>query len=178
MSPEKIHIHHIMAPQKVVSFDLMLGDKYHAQCVNEAYKIGDNMNHSTNVKASMTTYHVYEQTSVYNQILADITGAIKNAPWVNVDQYVYTLHSAWVSIYKSGDYTVPHIHKPSAVSFCYYIKADENSAPLVFDGTNFSIKPHSGLCVLFDGNLWHSVPEQTGSEDRLILAGNYSEDPK
>jgi len=173
MSPKKIHIHHIMAPRSVVTFDIDLDHAYQKQCIDKAYEIGDNMGGATNVKASMSTYHVYEQTDVYNKILTDITNSLIYAPWAEVNNYVYTLESAWVSIYRDGDHTISHRHFPAVISFCYYLKADESSAPLVFDKTNLSIQPKSGLCVLFDGSLIHSVPKHEGKQDRLILAGNY-----
>lgn len=173
MNSEKIHIHNVKVPRSIVCFDIPFAPEYQAECIKTAYELGDHMNRTTNVKASMSTYNVYEQTSVYNKILTDITDRVHYAPWVNLNLYDYTLRDAWVSIYKSGDHTIPHNHGENTISFCYYVKADEESAPLVFDGADFQVQPYSGLCVMFQSDLVHSVPHQQSESERIILAGNY-----
>lgn len=172
MNENEIHFDHILMPRTVMRFVIPLSDEKRNECIEEAYRIGDEMNRTTNVKASMSSFRVHETTDTFHDILVRITEMVKQAPWTDTNLIGHTLIDSWTAIYKKGEHTIPHVHTASA-SFCYYIQADETSAPLVFDGTPLVIKPFTGLCVMFEGNMMHSVPKQEEGADRIILAGNY-----
>jgi len=173
----EIIFHHVMMPRTVMCFTIPLPDLLREKSIHEAMKIGDEMNHSTNVKASMSNYEVHKTTDVYHDILVEITRMTKRAPWLDPDYVGYTLVNSWTGIYTEGDHTIPHVHH-AAASFCYYIQADESASPLVFDGTPLEIKPFTGLCVMFEGGMMHSVPRQEygSGKPRIILAGNFETD--
>jgi hypothetical protein len=63
-------------------------------------------------------------------------------------------------MYEEGDHTIKHTHYPITWASCYYAYADEDSAPLKFD--MLRIKPKSGTLLLWNGSLFHSVPETKG----------------
>ena len=172
MNENEIHFDHILMPRTVMSFVIPLSEEKRMECIEEAMRIGDEMNHSTNVKASMSNFRVHETTNVFHEILVKTTEMMRKAPWVDTNLFGHTLLDSWTAVYKKGEHTIPHTHTASA-SFCYYIQADENSAPLVFDGTPLKIQPFSGLCVMFEGGMMHSVPRQEEGANRVILAGNY-----
>jgi hypothetical protein len=83
------------------------------------------------------------------------------------------LISCWAAVYEKGSYTESHDHAWSTFSGVFYAQASEHSSPLVFDGTDIKIKPHTGMCVVFPGYLYHSVPLQTYDEQRIVVSFNY-----
>ena len=60
---------------------------------------------------------------------------------------------------------------PCVISFCYYPKADKDSAPLVFSELDYEIYPEEGQLVIFPSHLKHGVPSQREGE-RMVIAGN------
>ena len=169
-----INRHPIKSPTEVITTTLGIPEDYKQQCIQEVYKIGDSLNRKdnyTNVKALRSSYRVWEETSIYNPLLGRIMGKVNMSLPVEDNKYEYGLENCWTIIYKEGHYTVPHLHIPAQISFVYYLKANDNSSPLVFDGCDFKIYPHDDLLVIFPSYLTHSVPKHMG-EDRICIAGN------
>jgi len=129
---------------------------------------GDKQGKKTNVKADMTEWRVNEpewhnlcRDIIENHIIF-ISGEI-DVTWKIV--------SLWGAHYKKGEYTIYHSHMPCVISFCYYPKADKDSAPLVFSELDYEIYPEEGQLVIFPSHLKHGVPSQREGE-RMVIAGN------
>ena len=167
-----INKHHVRSPIEIVTTTLGIPEDYKQQCIQEAYKIGDKQGQKTNVKAIMSSYKVWEETDKYNPILDKIAHLVKNEFPLFDDRLGYSLNNVWIAIYKEGHYTVLHSHEPHHMSFVYYLKANNNSSPLVFDRCEFQVQPYDDLLVIFPSYLEHSVPIHKG-EDRICLAGNF-----
>lgn len=172
-----INRHYIKTPTEIITTTLGIPEDYKQQCIQEAYKIGDSIDREknyTNVKASMSSYEVWNETNVYNTLMGKImeTGkSILEEHYPSVRMNLKLTHM-WTAIYEKGHYTKSHAHLPAILSFVYYLKADRNSSPLVFDHSDFDIYPYDDLLVMFPGYLYHSVPEHKG-EDRICVAGNF-----
>ena len=99
--------------------------------------------------------------------------------------------TCWGSIYGKGDYSELHAHVPAMYSWVYYVKVDDNSAPLHFprkllgpvkdqsfgwkDETPDSglyYRPKSGTGIVFPGWLQHQVPKHDNDNERIIVVGN------
>ena len=167
-----INRHYIKAPTEIVTTTLGIPEDYKQQCIQEAYKIGDKQGQKTNVKAIMSSYQVWDETVVYNGLLEKVLYEIGNKLIsIKDNRWAYVLIDAWIAIYKEGHYTMSHDHFPSQISFVYYLKANGNSSPLIFDGCEFQVNPYDDLLVIFPSYLKHSVPVH-GGEDRICVAGN------
>ena len=162
-----INRYQIKTPTEIVTTTLGIPEGYKQECIQEAYKIGDKQGQQTNVKALMSSYHIWGETNMFNTLIDTILDAIKNkiSPLTD-DRYIYKVDNAWTAIYKEGHYSIPHDHIPHSISFVYYLKANINSSPLIFDGINFMIGPCDDLLVVFKSYLKHSVPIHKG-EDRI-----------
>ena len=168
----EINRYHIKSPAEVIITNLGILEDYKQKCIQEAYKIGDKQNKQTNVKAIMSSYMVWEETDIYNLLANKIIDLIKRITFID-NRFDLKLQSMWTAIYKEEHYTLSHDHLPSTISFVYYLKADKDSSPLVFNNSDFYVHPYDDLLVIFPGYLAHSVPEHKGG-DRVCIAGNLS----
>ena len=167
-----IHRYNLLANTEISCCTLEFDNTYIQECINEIYKLGDSMNHHTNLKASMSSYRVWEETSKFNSIFDNIMDTILSVYPLN-KQWKYELFEAWSTIYKKGNMAVNHNHYPRQLSWIYYLQSTPNSSPLVFpDCNNFQVYPTNSLLVIFPAYLNHYVPEQESDEDRICLVGN------
>ena len=134
---------------------------------------GDQQNKSTNLKALMTHWDMFNHSEVFNNLLDWITECFGQCDLLSFKrQTEYKLNSLWGMIYKKGEHARPHDHLPSYFSFVYFVKVDETSSPLIFEASSTYIKPEPGKIVLFPSHLKHYVPEQTSDCERITIAGN------
>ena len=83
----------------------------------------------------------------------------------------FHLEECWGIVYNGRQGVSPHNHFPSSISFSYYSKADENSAPLNVDGEEIPAK--EGYLTMFSAHSTHWVnAEDNESEERIALVGN------
>ena len=163
--------HRIQFPEEILTIQLGIPQEYKQQCIDEIYRLGDSMNHQTNLKAIMSTYKVWEETDVFNKLLNNIKIAINIGVPITDSKLEYVLEDAWSATYKKGHYSATHHHLPSTISFVYYLQSSGNT-PLVFDKCNFQINPIDDMLILFPSYLPHSVPKHSEENDRICLAGN------
>jgi hypothetical protein len=130
---------------------------------------GDKQEKKTNVKADMTEWRVNE--SEWYNLCRDIIDnhIIFLSGEIDV---TWKIASLWGANYRKGDYTVYHSHMPCSISFCYYPKADKDSAPLVFSELDYELYPEEGQLVIFPSHLKHGVPSQREDVVRMVIAGN------
>ena len=166
--------HHLSSPVEVTTTHLGIPLEYKSQCIEEIYKIGDQMNHKSNVKADMSEWYIFENNDVFNPLLDNIFTAINLFVPIEDKKFKYKMSNCWSARYKKGDYTVPHKHLPSHLSFVYNLKADKPSSPIVFNYSNFQLTPIDDLLIIFPSYLTHSVPKQLEETERICIAGNLS----
>ena len=169
-------IYNSFHPISIYQTSVDIDQKYTYDYINEIYRLGDTMNHSTNVKALMTSYTIFKESKVFNNLLSKIFSKCMECPWVDLTNN-HTISTAWGSVYKDKEECVPHSHGNSLVSFVYYIKVDNFSSPLKFHTSPpIEIYPKSNDLIMFRGHITHSVPPQSSiGEDRVVLAGNIVE---
>lgn len=162
--------HYIKTSSEIVRTQLGIPKGYKQKCIDEIYNIGDSQNQTTNVKALMSSWWVWQESEVFNLLLTKIQSKVEKIIPLKDDRFQYKLIDAWCSIYKKGHYTIPHHHKPSEIAFVYYFKSSGNT-PLLFE--DFDISPMDDDLILFPSHLLHSVPEHTDKQDRICIAGNF-----
>lgn len=169
----------ILAPTTVLETTLGIPKNYQQECIDEIYRLGDSQGQTTNVKAIMTSWIIWEETTILNQLLDNILKVIevyvvRDASIHQEPTLVVNLDNAWGAIYKKGHYTKSHDHLFSwPYSFVYYLQTTDNT-PLIFDDCNFNINPKDDKLIVFDANLKHSVPIHNDDVDRICVAGNVS----
>ena len=97
-----INKHHLKSPVEIIDIKLGIPQKYKQKCIDEIYKIGDSQNQSTNVKAIMSSWFLWEESKIFNPLLTKITDIIL----VNSkDKEHLALYEAWSAIYKKNHYS-------------------------------------------------------------------------
>lgn len=148
------------------------------EALNWCNTFTDKQNHSSNIKAAMSSWSVYTEVDYFNKLLKEISNAlwfdfpymdeIKNGDYKQTD---FAFTSAWVARYEQGEQTNMHDHHPNFISFVYYIQAEPQCAPLIFED-NLAVHPESNLLVVFPSCVRHHVPTITNDKKRIVLAGN------
>ena len=132
-------------------------------------EIGDQQNRLNNVKADMTEWQSFFpewkelSMDVVSNHLIELVGNIE-ATWI--------VHSLWGVNYRKGDHTIFHDHSPSTFSFCYYVKIDKGSSPLVFSDIDYKHFPEENSLIIFPSHLKHGVPSQISDGRRIVISGN------
>jgi len=128
----------------------------------------------SNVKAWRSSYKTHKQTKVFDSYIDKILEGVDKVREFDQNSFGslkycdYKVHDFWALMYEQGDHTIRHTHFPCTWASCYYAYADEDSAPLKFD--MLRIKPKSGTLLLWNGSLFHSVPETQGK--RIAISAN------
>ena len=79
----------------------------------------------------------------------------------------------WANLYEKGDGAQMHNHKPSAFSFAYFLKCEDDHAKFVFTDSGYKITPKEGTFVAFPAYLNHHVEEHKADSSRITLSGNF-----
>ena len=135
-------------------------------------KFSDRQNHSTNVKADMSHWCIWEETNLFNDFLDWILESIDSHP-LAVDLRSWTILSAWLARYKKGQSTQPHTHFPAHLSFVYFLKSSKESSPLNLEGVDIEAK--EGRLIIFPALMLHHVAATPA--ERIVLAGNIGQTP-
>ena len=128
----------------------------------------------SNVKAWRSSYKTHQQTKIFDPYINKILDGVDRVRMSDPESFsrlklcTYKVHDFWALMYEQGDHTIKHTHYPCTWASCYYAYADENSAPIKFD--MLRIKPKSGTLLLWNGSLFHSVPETQGK--RIAISAN------
>ena len=160
------------APIDIITCQLGIPPSYKRECIDEILKLGDSQNKNTHVKASMSYWHIWNHSPVFNKLLDNILDFInKNYPNEN-NQYKFEFRQVWGATYKKGEFADKHMHLPARVSFVYYLKETKNPTPLIFSNNDLKIFPKDDLLVVFPSQIFHKVPPKLDNEPRICLAGN------
>ena len=143
---------------------------------------GDQMKRSTNLKADMTWFNVEskEFEELHNIIKPYLAKFFINDKIEKTLCMTPEFVETWGALYNKEDYTVTHVHEPCKLSWIYYVKVSENTAPLyIHQIVNekgkrevFQIPPKISDLVMFPSWTPHSVPKQKTDEERICVAGN------
>ncbi len=141
---------------------------------------GDKQSHSTNVKADMTDFRMWEPDQpAFEQFQVICKYALEmvmaNSPPQAVPFLKPSVTDCWGVVYKKDEYTLQHDHWPSMWSFTYYVNVTDDCAPIVFPNAKLSVQPKNGMICMFPGWIAHYVPKQEGSHERVMIAGNIAQ---
>jgi len=167
--------YYLQAPTVITTTDLGASQELRDKWAEEAYNLGA-LSYKTNLQTQMSSYHVWQETKVYNELLDALQNTINkthNTKSGVYDDSAYYIDEAWSVVYRENDYAKTHSHNRFHLAFCYYIKVGNNTSELVFDDLEFTITPKNDMLVIFDASLRHSVAPHVG-EDRIVFAGNCS----
>lgn len=140
--------------------------------IDEIRTLGDQMKSSTNIKALMTSYKIFNQTKVFDDLLKTISDCFHKLQEVTIPEYDFVIMDAWGVIYEEGEHAIPHKHLPSTHSFVYYLNDTEVVTPLIFTESDWYLHSQKNDLVIFPSHLEHYVPEHK-SNPRAVLAGNF-----
>ena len=166
-------------------------DHVHQEIERITRESNDARERTTNVQAHMTKWVMLDHKPF--KIISDKVEKIIQDyfhEYTDLDLETF-MTTCWGSIYKKGDYATLHAHVPALYSWVYYVKVEDDAAPLHFPrkvigdvkDPNFGwkddnpdsglyYKPKSGTGIIFPGWFQHQVPEHTGDNERIIVVGN------
>ena len=135
----------------------------------------DKQDKKTNVIATMTEWDWNPENDrlkrLKNNILefANYNCSFK---WTGGVYARYFMWEFWANIYRKGDYTLSHDHRPQHLSFVYFLKTKWYYSPLVFSDSGKKIRPKEGTFVIFPSHMYHFVHKHRYGETRMTLSGN------
>ena len=136
----------------------------------------DKQDRKTNVKATMTEWQWNPENDrlkrLKNNILecANYNCAFRRGGNSKKDRYY--MCDFWGNIYRKGDYTKSHCHRPQSFSCVYFLKSKWYHSPLVFSQSGKKIRPKEGNFVIFPSHLEHLVPIHRYRDTRITFSGN------
>jgi len=127
----------------------------------------------------------------------NINTALNDMNWDLTSQFV-KITNMWAIVNEGGALNQKHNHSNSDISAAYYVSAHENCGDIVFydprpartykfpvakspntlNATINSVKPESGLLVLFPSYLEHSVNQNLSNKKRIVISFNLSLEKK
>ena len=154
--------------------DYPFHDKLRDELVSVLENYEDQQNGTTNVKATMTSWNITSpQIEKLKKYAANEIDKVFPFSMVN-EGSIMTLgwKDFWGNVYRKGDHTLSHQHRPSICSFVYFLKTKWYDSPLVFTDFGERVRPKEGRYVVFPGHIWHHVPKHRYDETRITLSGN------
>ena len=127
-------------------------------------KYPDKQGRKTNVQATMTEWNWDPENVRLKRLKNNITEFInyncnkqemRSVGDSRPDRYY--IYDFWGNIYRKGDYTKLHAHRPSIFSFVYFLKSKWYYSPLVFSDSGKKIRPKEGKFVIFPSHMYHFV---------------------
>ena len=163
-----------------IRYDNLLEEfgSYHPKIEYYIRKRGDQLNHASNVKASMTEWDAHNNNTHINAIAEKALFLCQDGMET---KYPLEIADCWGALYTKGEHTIEHHHWPFTWSFCYYVKVSDTTPPLIFhnminpqdkSSVDMPIQPKKGDMFIFPSTLRHSVPAQETDEERMVIAGN------
>ena len=128
-----------------------------------------------------------------SSISKNINTALNDMGWDLTSQFI-KITNMWSIINEEGAFNQKHHHSNSDISAAYYVEAHDNCGDIVvydprparvykhpisiepknLNATVNSIKPESGLLVLFPSYLEHSVNPNMSDKKRIVISFNLS----
>jgi len=141
----------------------------------EKYTLKDEMQKSTNVKASMTSWQKLLRDPDFNTIHIKILEILSNiyilrTPHPN-EQIVFSYHDSWGMSHQINDFTINHIHFPSTFSGSFYFKVP-CATEIYFDDYESGVQLKENMLLLFPSLCKHKVSKHTSEVNRISMAFN------
>jgi hypothetical protein len=175
--------HTVAQNDTVISVELPLSERERQFAVADILDIKDQQSRSSNVKADMSSWKLWHEMDCrpFMKPVFDVIDNNNIVPWntapiaLNGQRVPSAVTDLWSAVYRKGDETVPHQHKPAVGAFVLYLQASGNSAPLQFPEVNPRLQflPKNNLLVVFPAHLIHQVPLMTDNDERVVVAGNF-----
>ena len=124
---------------------------------------------TTNVKAQRSQWSTKSPT--IEIIQRWVESVITSHYNIHSRGYKFSYNGSWFVRYSKGDYTIPHDHDLSWMSWVYFINCPKGSSPLVLTDSGKRISAEEGKVVIFPGFVRHEVPVNK-SDDRVALICN------
>ena len=152
-------------------------NKLNEKLERDILDVGDKMDRTTNVKGDMTYWQMHTKYDSFKNLLKiiciDHLESYKNLGLVNDKKVAIVCTSMWGAVYKKGDHTEEHAHTGSRFSFTYYVKAENDCAPIVFTWPGvMQIRPKTGDLLIWNSEYGHMVPKTNSNTKRIAIAGN------
>ena len=126
---------------------------------------------STNLPYIASNFGI-DRNDTHKWILTNIDGV--GGGHNGFDPKRFELCETWGVIYDEDQGVVEHNHFPFSLSFCYYVRTPQGSAPLILDDEVFHMK--EGQIILFNSCLYHSVVNND-CKGRCSIVGNIIYNP-
>lgn len=141
----------------------------------EKYTLEDEMQKSTNVKASMTSWQKLLKDSDFNNIHVKILEILSNIYTLRTPHpdapITFLYQDSWGMSHQMNDFTVNHIHAPSAFAGGFYFKVP-CATEMYFDDYQSSVQLKENMLVLFPALCKHKVSNHTSEVNRISMAFN------
>jgi len=163
----------IKSKSDVLIGDYPFHDKLRDRLVSVLENYPDRQNRASNVKATMTEWNV--TTPQIERLKKYVVNEIyKFFPESAIGHKNDKLgwKDFWGNVYRKGEDTISHDHKPSIFSFVYFLKTKWYDSSLVFTDFGERIRPKEGRYVVFPGHILHHVRKHRYNETRITLSGN------
>jgi hypothetical protein len=141
----------------------------------EEYTLNDEMQKSTNVKASMTDWQKLLKDSNFNNIHIKILKTLSNiftlrTPHPNA-KTTFFYQDSWGMSHQLNDFTKNHIHAGAtfAGSFCFKVPC---FTEMYFDDYGESVELKDNMLLIFPALCKHRVSKHTCIEKRISMAFN------
>ena len=90
---------------------------------------------------------------------------------INSRGYEFSYNGSWFVRYGKGDYTIPHDHDLSWMSWVYFINCPKGASPLILTDSGKRVSAEEGKVVIFPGFVRHEVPVNK-CDNRVALVCN------
>ena len=173
---------------EVIVGDYPFANQLYDELVPILEKHPDKQDRKTNVMATMTEWDWNSENVRIKRLKNNIIESARSLGLLTKDEHQhqygdkydqlrYYVEDLWGNIYRKGDYTEVHSHRPSVFSCVYFLKTKWYHSPLVFTDSekklrHKKISPKEGTFVIFPSHLFHLVPEHRYRETRITLSGN------
>lgn len=136
-------------------------------------------NPNTNVSAWHSDYFSHKKTSIFQPLIDISVDKIKQIELLKGMYlgYPYVLN-IWVNMYEKSDNVQRHLHNYNGYSTVYFVSAEQDTTPIIFDNNNsyskteIKILPKTGMLICFPSYMYHSVPNINNAK-RVTVAANY-----
>ena len=174
--------YNIAQHQQVMTTKMQLPYQEINRLATEVLRIKDQQDKQTNVKADMSSWHLWNEIDL-NLFFDHLNPLLNMVAWNSTPVGLKgkamsnVITDIWSAVYRKGDWTDTHHHFPSAGSFVYYVAANPSvSAPLCFDEC-INIPVDTDLLVVFPSIMRHHVPVLEEDDTRIVIAGNFTKSP-
>lgn len=93
----------------------------------------------------------------------------------------FSIKESWANINRKGNFNHKHNHLLNTISGCYYVDSGhtekKNNTSLIFynnkgDMNSNHLLGKEGTLALWDSEIYHSVPQHSGTKERIVIAFN------